>query len=144
MIPIRLTDLEPRFVRYETRTDTWQAVDGDHATWRERGSPTKTVTGPREYSIRVATLTEAQGIRFLCPVCFQENGGPVGTHGVEVAFDGRGVEPQQGSRNHAGAPSRWGVSGTDFDDLTLTPSIDIGRGDGCRWHGFVQSGVVTG
>lgn len=139
---MRLADLEPTFVRFETRTESWEAIDGDPATWRERGAPTRTVTGPREYAIRVPTLAEAQGLRFLCPVCFQENGGPVGTHGVEVAFEGRGVAPHQGSHDRAGAPSRWSVSGRGFDDLTLTPSIDL-AGGGCGWHGFVTSGRVT-
>lgn len=139
---MRLTDLDPRFVRFETRTESWDAVDGDPATWRERGSPTKTVTGPREYVSRVETLAEAQGVFFLCPVCFQKHGGPVGTHGVEVAFHGRGVGDHQGSQAGDGRPSRWNVSGSSFDDLTLTPSVHL-AGAGCGWHGFVTNGEVT-
>lgn len=143
MTPMRLTDLDPRFVRYETRVETRQFVAGDPATWAQRGYPTEDRTGPIEYSLTVATLESAQGVRFLCPVCFQKNGGPAGTHGVEVAFEGRGVEPHQGSQAASGQPSRWAVAGTGLDDLTLTPSIDLG-GVGCGWHGFVRAGEVTG
>jgi len=142
MIPLRLVDLEPRFVRYETRDTEVDMVEGDPATSDARGRPTVRRIEPREYSIKVATLAEAQGVRFLCPVCFQENGGPVGTHGVEVAFEGRGVLPHQGSQASGGQPSRWHVTGTGFEDLTLTPSIHL-AGDGCGWHGWVTHGLVT-
>lgn len=90
-----------------------------------------------EYSLPAKTLKEAQGIRFLCPACFQKNGGVVGTHIVDVAFEGRGVFPSQGSHNKKGEPSRWNVTGTDYSDLTLQPSID------CEcWHGLVTNGEV--
>jgi hypothetical protein len=132
---MKLTDLDPHFIRYETRIDTYTVIDGDHETWRARGCPTKEVTGPREYSIRVETLAEAQGIRFLCPTCYAKNSGPVGTHGIDVAFHGRGVLDHQGSHNSKGEPSRWHVSGDGLENLTMTPSID----GGC-WHGHVTNG----
>lgn len=111
-----LRELEPEFVRHETR-------DGRH------------------YNIDVATIAEAQSVQFLCPVCYQKNQGPVGTHGVMVTFANRGVPDHLGSQSRNGGPSRWTASGTGLDDLTLTPSIDLTPG--CTWHGFITGGQVT-
>jgi Family of unknown function (DUF6527) len=112
---MKLTELEPRFVRYETRPDG-------------------------QYLVHVP-LAAAQGIEFLCPVCFARNRGPVGTHLIEVTFADRGARPEQGSHGRDGQPTRWVVSGTGVADLTLTPSIDTTPG--CTWHGFVTNGQVT-
>lgn len=113
---MRLTELEPQFMRYESR-------DG------------------HEYTCPVAGLSEAQGLWFLCPKCFQQNGGSVGTHMCDVTFAGRGALDHHGSRNKDGKPTRWNVSGTDFDNLTTTPSIQIEGG--CNWHGYITNGEVT-
>lgn len=105
---MRLTDLEPRFLR--VRPSSLQ---------------------------HVPTLAEAQGIMFLCPACFQRNEGPVGTHEILIWFADRGVAP-----GHVSCPRRWHVSGTGFEDLTLSPSIDLSnaQGQGCQWHGWVRDG----
>lgn len=76
----------------------------------------------------VATLAEAQGITFVCPEC--ANG-----HSTGVLFRDRGV-PDNTWRNSC----RWTASGTSYEDLTLSPSVD--GGSGC-WHGFIQNGDVT-
>ncbi len=76
----------------------------------------------------------AQSIMFLCPGCYARNGGAVGTHSILVSFEGAGVPPEY-DRN-----PRWVVSGTGLDDLTLSPSISLGRTPGCGWHGFIQHG----
>ncbi len=114
---MRLLDLEPRFVRY------YAQVMND------------------------VPLIEAQGLLFLCPKCFAENNGPVGTHRISVTFEGRGATDEQGSHDKDGKPSRWGVTGTGFDDLTLHPSIHLtNKADehaGCGWHGFVKNGAAT-
>lgn len=112
---MRLVDLEPKFIRHETREG-------------------------REYSIPVATLAEAQSVEFLCPTCFAKNGGPVGTHGVIVTFAGRGAADHQGSQGRNGGPTRWTVTGSGFDDLTITPSIDTTPG--CTWHGHITNGDI--
>lgn len=135
---MRLADLDARFVRYETRYEHWEVCEGDPATWRARGCPTKTVEGPREYSVVVETLADAQGIRFLCPLCFAKNNGMVGTHEIEVTFEGRGATDKQGSHNKSGAAVRWNVQGTGLDDLTLRPSI-LSEGE-CGYHGYVTGG----
>jgi hypothetical protein len=119
---MKLTELEPVFVRYEARVDTWTRVVGDSLTWKP-GDPTEQVTGPREHVLFVETLEEAHGIEFLCPKCFVMHG----------------VAPELGSHGNHG-PSRWGVTGTGFSDLTLSPSIL--RDGGCGWHGWIQSGEV--
>lgn len=137
---MKLTDLEPEFVRYEMRIDTWTRCLGDPLTWKS-GDPTEEVTGPREYKIRGVAFAEAQGIHFLCPLCFAKNGGPIGTHACDVTFTDRGVPDDLGSQNKEGKPVRWTVSGTTFEHLTTTPSILLE--DGCGWHGFITNGEVT-
>lgn len=137
---MRLSELTPEFIKYETRVETYSIIDGDPETWRERGCPSHEVTGPKEYTVFVDSIAEAQGIDFLCPKCFLENGGPVGTHMCEVTFEGKGVPDEQGSHNASGKPSRWGVSGTGIEDLTLWPSILLIGG--CNWHGHITNGEV--
>lgn len=109
---MRLTDLEPEFYKIIEPGKLWGRVD---------------------------TLAEAQGIQFLCPKCFAENGGPVGTHVVACWFTNRGVSADEHPK-----PGRWNVSGTGFHDLSFTPpgahSIQITGG--CNWHGFLENGEI--
>ena len=125
---MRLSQLEARFVRYETRPHPSQA-----AGWTS------------EYLVKVDSLAEAQGIKMMCPACFIRNSGPIGTHWIEVSFAGKGVKDHQGSRDREGKPSRWDVSGAGYEDLTLRPSILIDQAkpacDG--WHGFVTNGDAS-
>lgn len=116
MTPMNFMDLTPEFVRHETR-------DG------------------RQYLVYVNEITEAQSVEFMCPTCFQRNGGSKGTHWVMVTFVDRGVPDDQGSQSTSGKPSRWRAHGTGLQDLTLAPSIDLTPG--CDWHGFVRDGQVT-
>jgi len=138
---MRLADLEPEFHRYETRMMPPAGHLGPGLEWSESDYR------PAELVVDVATLAEAQGVCFLCPACFVKNGGAVGTHGITVTFRDRGALDHQGSHAKGtevegkyipGPPSRWEVSGTDFNDLTLSPSADCG----C-WHGFITNGEVT-
>ena len=122
---MKLTELEPKFFRYEVRTETWETVNGPK-------------TGPREYRIPVKELGEAQCVQFLCPKCFAEWGSNYGVHYVEVTFSGRGVPNELGTHNRAGNPTRWAVSGNNFSDLTTQPSILLEGG--CNWHGFLTNG----
>ena len=88
----------------------------------------------------VDTLAEAQGVMFLCPKCFAKNCGNVGTHSVMVWFRDCGVPADE-----VPLPGRWGVSGTGYADLTITPSISLENPGkvGCQWHGFVTSGEAA-
>lgn len=85
----------------------------------------------------VATLAEADGVMFLCPVHFEKNGGAAGTHSVICWFQNRDIPPEL-----TPGPGRWeawhGEQG--LSDLSLSPSVDLGNGD---WHGHVKGGVVT-
>lgn len=129
-----LRDLDAWFIQYETRIEPHEHLVGDPETWQERGRPTETVTGPREYMTRVETLAEAQGVMLRCPC---------GTgHYIQVTFANRGVRPEQGCHGVKGEPTRWDVvSGSSLDDLTTRPSILIGGP--CQWHGFITNGVAT-
>lgn len=84
------------------------------------------------------TAANAQGVMFLCPQCFAANSGPVGTHMVLCWFRGRGVPDDESP-----GPGRWMKTGSDFENLTLQPSVNL-PGDGCKWHGYVTKGQATG
>lgn len=143
---MRLVQLKPQFYRYEERLEDIDKVDPAFAwngkayvnaagqTWAEAGYPKVTVNGPREYLVPVASLPEAHGIMFLCPLCFQNNGGGEGTHHVHMPFANRGVDPAK--HQH-----QWNAEGTGIEDLTTTPSyLIIG---GCGWHGYLTNGEAT-
>lgn len=114
---MRLTELAPQFLRYEKR------ADGVFLPYVDR-------------------IEEAQGISFLCPVCFAKNGGPVGTHGVICWSSSRGV-PDDATPG----PGRWRLEGTGYGDLSLMEEPGKSRSvllmGGCGWHGFVTAGEVT-
>lgn len=108
--PIKLTTLEPQFI---------QRIDD--RSWHE-----------------VDALAAADGIMFLCPKCWVENNGPIGTHAVVCWAPS---VPQTTSPT----PGRWNMVGTGFDDLSLvagSSSIHL-AGEGCQWHGFIRDGEVT-
>ena len=96
-----------------------------------------TNASPRSHmSMDSRVLTpDAQGILFLCPYCFKRNAGPIGTHSILVFFKDRGVPAE------CEPLPRWNVQGNSFDDLTISPSIDLGPDD---WHGFVTNGEIVG
>lgn len=84
----------------------------------------------------VETLAEADGVEFLCPKCFQQNAGVIGTHLVCCFFVGKvpdWVEP---------GPGRWNPSGIGLGDLTFVPpgAVSVALQGGCAWHGFVTNG----
>lgn len=86
----------------------------------------------------VDSIERADGIWFLCPKCFQKNGGDKGTHMVicwspEVPAD---VEPK---------PGRWFLKGTSIDDVTLVAgSSSIKLNGGCSAHFWINGGRITG
>lgn len=80
----------------------------------------------------VESLSEADGIWFLCPKCYADNNGPAGTHHVICWFKGKvpnAVSP---------GPGRWTPEGIGIADLSLTPSIQLP--EPCKWHGFITKG----
>lgn len=114
---MKLTDLDPRWLRVEKREDSTYFVPSE--------------------------MTDAHGIRFLCPKCFADNGGPVGTHQVICWSRARGT-PDDVSP----LPGRWTFDGSGFGDLTFNGDPPGGARSvqligGCNWHGFVTNGEVT-
>lgn len=84
----------------------------------------------------------ADGVTFLCPLCFRNNGGPVGTHIVICWFTH--VPLKEGDRDISPGPGRWNPSGTSLDDLTFVPpgSTSVALRGGCNWHGFIENGIA--
>lgn len=116
---MKLAELEAEFLRYERR--------GDGHT----------------YLPKAEGIEQAQGVLFLCPKCFERNGGPRGTHSVICWSSSRGVpdfaEPK---------PGRWKLVGTGLHDLTLEAELPGGARSvqllgGCEWHGFVTNGEAA-
>lgn len=132
----RLRDLEAQFLKAHLVTE---------AEWQAKPTPGVSWSGPYWSYRKVDTLVEADGIKFLCPGCYARNNGPVGTHIVMVGFVGCPKDAY--TTDYAGNHVAWHPSGSGYDDLVLTPSIDLAPPgayielkDGCRWHGFVGTG----
>jgi len=108
---MRLSELEPQFLKITSPT-TFQDVDA---------------------------IADADGVIFLCPVCFRANGGSVGTHSV-ICWQPH--VPQ----TIPPTPGRWNFVGTGYGDLTLragSSSIAL-TGDGCKAHFFITNGEIVG
>jgi len=97
----------------------------------------------------VESIDQAQGVRFLCPLCFHRNDGPRGTHSVICWSRSKGVPEHVKPK-----PGRWKMVGTGLHDLTLhgDPGPDgfvqnmarsVLLNGGCGWHGYVTGGLVT-
>lgn len=87
------------------------------------------------------TIEQADGVMFLCPKCYEKNGGPAGTHRIVCNRPRVPLRPGV----YVG-PGRWEFSGTGIDDLVLTASSSsVKLSGGCAWHGFVgKSNVPPG
>lgn len=88
------------------------------------------------------------GVLFSCPACSRWGADLVGAHMVGVLFanppDGGPAHPDDENAVANNGGRRWSRSGSTFDDLTITPSIDLtARGAVGEWHGFVTAGHVT-
>jgi len=117
---MRLRELSAKFIRLQITPpiEHWPRGRPDHC--------------------KVQTLAESDGITFLCPKCFKENDGPVGTHGVTCFW--RGKVPDW----VAPGPGRWNPAGTSLDDLTFVPlqtgewvSVSV---QGCDAHFLIVNG----
>lgn len=93
-------------------------------------------TGPEGHR-RGVPRAEANGVWFLCPKCFEANGGPVGTHAVTCH------EPSVSPEDEMVGPGRWTMTGGGFDDLTLSAQqSSVHLLSGCGAHFFVEAGNV--
>lgn len=84
----------------------------------------------------VESLADADGLWFLCPLCFERNKGPVGTHSVLCWFHGRVADDLDPK------PGRWNPAGTGLADLSFVgPGLtSVLLQSGCKWHGYVEDG----
>lgn len=85
-----------------------------------------------------ADMAEAQGVRFLCPLCYTKNGGKVGTHSV-ICWSRKAPEDAKPG------PGRWSLHGSSIEYLTLHGDPVGGARSvlligGCSWHGYVNNG----
>lgn len=65
-------------------------------------------------------------------------------HGVLLPFANprnAPVAPDAFNRQADGRTPRWTMQGTGLDDLTLLPSVAIGKPE-C-WHGYITRGEIT-
>lgn len=90
----------------------------------------------------VDQISEAHGIKFLCPLCFTKNGGAIGTHMV-ICWSRRAPDDLEP------LPGRWSLHGTGLDDLHLeSDPVGTARSvellGGCAWHGFINTGFAEG
>lgn len=95
-------------------------------------------TGDRSHQM-IDDMSQADGIMFLCPVCFVKNNGAVGTHSIICWNPSVPVNITPG-------PGRWSMHGTGYTDLTLTAtqsSIWL-TGPGCGAHFFITNGEIIG
>lgn len=130
---MKLADLEARFVDHRV-----ELADEHHGRPMPDGT-TQWGGFPVDVLHYQEPLEGAEGVSFLCPKCFEANGGPKGTHSVLVFFDGADLPPDLG-RNARGETVRWRATGKQIEDLTLSPSIQLIGG--CAWHGFVTHGEI--
>jgi len=107
---LRLASLAPRLIRHED------------------GAANKIAYRP------VDSLTEAQGLRFNCPLC--------PSHAIVCWSSSRGVPAEA-----VPPPGRWQFCGSGVDDLSLKdgaaggPRLALLQG-GCGWHGRIEAGEV--
>lgn len=90
-------------------------------------------------SVVPASLSEADGIIFLCPVCFVKNNGNVGTHSIVCWFTGKVPDTL------TPGPGRWNPKGTGFDDLTFVGpgATSVLLNGGCNAHFLVENGQIN-
>ena len=105
---MKLTDLNPQFVRF--------LPDLMCARMHKREA--------------VTTLSEAQGIRFVCP---GNNGQRQNGYAICLPFRARGAPADENGG------IQWDVTGSGMHDLTLSPSVNVVG----VWHGFIRNGEAA-
>jgi hypothetical protein len=92
------------------------------------------ILSPNEYQV-VDDIKKSNGIKFLCPKCFETNKGKIGTHTIICWW--LNVDPNLDPK-----PGRWNPNGTGLHDLTFVgpqkPSVQITSG--CMAHFMVEKG----
>lgn len=127
---MKLTELDPVWVNYVEGGRMWEHGDA-HSHVAYHADSEGEVDAPAD----TTDLAHADGVIFMCPRCFVKNEGVIGTERVCVWFSGRAAVPAEALPG----PGRWNATGTSFDDLTLTPSVNV---DHEHWHGFITNGEI--
>jgi hypothetical protein len=89
----------------------------------------------------------AQGIFLWCPCGYGKPEFPLDggrPHGLMLPFRNprnAPVPPDSFNRQADGRTPRWEMSGSGLADLTMTPSIAIGKPE-C-WHGYITQGQIV-
>lgn len=115
-MPLTLRDLEACFRRLDRHDELRSSEDPD------------------------IKLSEADGLRLLCPKCYlEEPAGPVGCHSIICWFVGR-VPDHLDPR-----PGRWVPSGSGIADLTFIgpSSASVALLGGCNAHFFIRDGAIV-
>lgn len=123
---MRLTDLYPKWIYDYAASGSHRRADDLHSIVHHDGD--------HDDDLPQLSIANVHGVKFLCPTCFKKNNGPIGTESVLCWFAGRGVPDDAFP-----GPGRWAALGTSFDDLTLSPSVNV---DHEHWHGFITNGEV--
>lgn len=114
MAGIPFLELSPKFIKSNSEGG-WRAVD---------------------------SADDADGVMFLCPLCYQRNGGSVGTHQVVIWDLTVPISPL------FSGPGRWALEGETLGSLSLSPAApgrahSVHLQGGCGWHGYVTNGQAT-
>lgn len=105
---MKLTDLEPKFLKLVSNR-----------------------------SFQTVNEIASDGLLFLCPKCFIENNGPVGTHSIICWAPHIPLSPE------LTGPGRWAMQGTSYEDLSLVAgSSSILLQGGCNAHFFIERGSI--
>ncbi len=90
----------------------------------------------RTFQHEGVSFDDADGVMFLCPLCFDTNRGSVGTHSC-ICWRPR--VPQTWNPK----PGRWEFQGSSLQDLTLIAgSSSILLLGGCAAHFFIRGGHI--
>jgi hypothetical protein len=122
---MRLRDLDAHLIKWRREP----ASDEDKALNPQYGPD-----WVRDVFYHVDSLSAAHGIEFICPKGKAEGD----EHRIMVFFAGSPVPPEMG-KNSKGETVRWQTTGSNLDDLTLSPSIHE-ESTPCGWHGHVTNG----
>jgi hypothetical protein len=120
-------------------TDPWFAAEF-YGEADERGG----------FTLQGSRIDGAQGLWMWCPCGFHDpkyrtvDGGR--PHAIMVPFaTPRGapaLPPNHGPVGRDGSTHpRWQMTGTGLEDLTVAPSVAVGKDPEC-WHGWIQGGEV--
>ena len=140
---MRLAELFPEFVRLDIRRETGSFVRPGVDPLRKdlRDEDFESREHDALYYVPVKALAEADGIWFTNPTWALKNPGQDGCEfgaSIQINFKDRQKMPAE-----YGSYAYWAVSGSGYEDLTITPSILCRTGIGnIDWHGFITRGEI--